>query len=83
MIKGPIPVSASADVMEAALNSLWSIKPDTVQVSKQDDSEGSHYTITFYSDRGMKRQRELVREKLDTVEFVSLCVVVILHSHAN
>ncbi|XP_026156055.1 fibrocystin-L-like [Mastacembelus armatus] len=49
---GPIPVGASADTVEAALNSLWSIKPDTVTVTKQDDSQGSHYTVTFNSDRG-------------------------------
>ncbi|XP_044027924.1 LOW QUALITY PROTEIN: PKHD1 like 1, tandem duplicate 1 [Siniperca chuatsi] len=49
---GPIPVSASAVMVEAALNSLWSIKPDTVQVTQQSDSQGSHYTITFNSDRG-------------------------------
>ncbi|XP_040908783.1 LOW QUALITY PROTEIN: PKHD1 like 1, tandem duplicate 1 [Toxotes jaculatrix] len=49
---GPIAVSASAEVVEAALNSLWSIKPDTVQVTKQEDSQGSHYTVTFSSDRG-------------------------------
>ncbi|MEQ2207471.1 hypothetical protein XENOCAPTIV_012908, partial [Xenoophorus captivus] len=49
---GPIPVSASASEMEAALNNLWSIKPDTVQVTKQEDGQGSHYTITFNSDRG-------------------------------
>lgn len=51
---GPIPVSASAAMVEAALNSLWSIKPDTVRVTKQDDSQGSHYTVTFSSDRGIK-----------------------------
>ncbi|TKS89105.1 Fibrocystin-L Polycystic kidney and hepatic disease 1-like protein 1 [Collichthys lucidus] len=49
---GPLPVSASADLVEAALNSLWSIKPDTVQVTKQDDSQGSHFTVTFNSVRG-------------------------------
>uniref|UniRef100_A0A3B4Y513 PKHD1 like 1, tandem duplicate 2 n=1 Tax=Seriola lalandi dorsalis TaxID=1841481 RepID=A0A3B4Y513_SERLL len=49
---GPIPVSASAEMMEVVLNDLWSIKPDTVQVTKQDDSQGSHYTVTFNSDRG-------------------------------
>nr|XP_046273956.1 PKHD1 like 1, tandem duplicate 1 [Scatophagus argus] len=48
----PIPVSASAAMVEAALNNLWSIKPDTVQVTKQDHSQGSHYTVTFDSDRG-------------------------------
>ncbi|KAG7233115.1 hypothetical protein INR49_007468 [Caranx melampygus] len=49
---GLIPVSASAQVMEAALNHLWSIRPDKVQVTKQDDAQGSHYTVTFNSDRG-------------------------------
>ncbi|XP_069372727.1 PKHD1 like 1, tandem duplicate 1 [Paralichthys olivaceus] len=48
----PIPVRASADMVEKALNSLWSIKPDTVQVTKQDFSQGSHYLVTFNSDRG-------------------------------
>lgn len=55
---GPIPVSASAAVVEAALNSLWSIRDDTVQVTKQDDSQGSHYTVTFNSDRGTKTSWE-------------------------
>ncbi|RVE66721.1 hypothetical protein OJAV_G00110370 [Oryzias javanicus] len=49
---GPIPVGASAGVVEVALNSLWSIKPDTVQVSKQGTSQSSDYTVTFNSDRG-------------------------------
>uniref|UniRef100_A0A8C2XEQ6 PKHD1 like 1, tandem duplicate 2 n=1 Tax=Cyclopterus lumpus TaxID=8103 RepID=A0A8C2XEQ6_CYCLU len=49
---GPIPVTASADVVEASLNGLWTIKPDTVQVTKQDDSRGSNYLVTFNSDRG-------------------------------
>ncbi|XP_038580507.1 PKHD1 like 1, tandem duplicate 1 [Micropterus salmoides] len=49
---GPISVSASADEVGAALNNLWSIKPDTVQVTKQGDSQVSLYTVTFNSDRG-------------------------------
>uniref|UniRef100_A0A8D3BAM2 PKHD1 like 1, tandem duplicate 2 n=1 Tax=Scophthalmus maximus TaxID=52904 RepID=A0A8D3BAM2_SCOMX len=49
---GPIPVGATADVVEKALNGLWSIKPDTVEVAKRDDGQGSHYTVTFNSDRG-------------------------------
>ncbi|XP_038131411.1 PKHD1 like 1, tandem duplicate 1 isoform X2 [Cyprinodon tularosa] len=49
---GPLPVSTSAEELEAALNNLWSINPDTVEVSKQEDGQGSHYTITFNSDRG-------------------------------
>uniref|UniRef100_A0A3Q3WJ25 PA14 domain-containing protein n=1 Tax=Mola mola TaxID=94237 RepID=A0A3Q3WJ25_MOLML len=48
----PIPVSASAAMVEAALNNLWAIRDDTVQVTKQDESQGSHYTVTFNSDRG-------------------------------
>ncbi|XP_056153970.1 fibrocystin-L-like [Lampris incognitus] len=49
---GPIPVSASANMVEVALSGLWSIKPDTVQVTKEDNSQSSHYTVTFNSDRG-------------------------------
>ncbi|XP_024857831.1 fibrocystin-L isoform X2 [Kryptolebias marmoratus] len=49
---GPIPVSASADEVKAALDSLWSIRPDTVQVTKQEDADGSQYAVTFNSDRG-------------------------------
>uniref|UniRef100_A0A3Q2VVI1 PKHD1 like 1, tandem duplicate 2 n=1 Tax=Haplochromis burtoni TaxID=8153 RepID=A0A3Q2VVI1_HAPBU len=48
----PIPVSASAAEVETALNGLWSIKPDTVMVTKQQSSEGSHFIVTFNSDRG-------------------------------
>ncbi|XP_039677098.1 fibrocystin-L-like [Perca fluviatilis] len=49
---GPIPISASAAIVEASLNSLWSIKPDKVQVTKEVDNQESHYTVTFDSDRG-------------------------------
>ncbi|XP_068431576.1 PKHD1 like 1, tandem duplicate 1 [Clinocottus analis] len=49
---GPIPVTASADAVAASLNNLWTIKPDTVRVTKQDDSRGSNYLVTFDSDRG-------------------------------
>ncbi|KAK5854667.1 hypothetical protein PBY51_004842 [Eleginops maclovinus] len=45
---GPIAVSATAAEVQASLNHLWSIKPDTVQVTKQDDT----FTVTFNSDRG-------------------------------
>lgn len=51
-----IPVTASADVVEAALNGLWSIKPDSVQVTKQEDGAGSHFTVTFNSNRGKSRE---------------------------
>lgn len=49
---GPIPVSASAADVQTALNSLWSIKPDTVQVTKVDFDTGSEYTVVFNSRRG-------------------------------
>ncbi|KAM9839131.1 PKHD1 like 1, tandem duplicate 1 [Aulostomus maculatus] len=49
---GPIPASASADVVETALNHLWSIKPDTVHVTRQEHSQGANYTVTFNSFRG-------------------------------
>ncbi|KAJ8334855.1 hypothetical protein SKAU_G00404940 [Synaphobranchus kaupii] len=49
---GPIPVSASAADVQNALNSLWSIKPDTVQVTKVDFSTGATYTVVFNSRRG-------------------------------
>lgn len=52
---GGIPVTASAAVMEAALNSLWSIKPDSVQVTKREDSQRSHFTVTFNSKRGKRK----------------------------
>ncbi|CAL8293184.1 unnamed protein product [Merluccius merluccius] len=49
---GQIAVSASAEEMEAALNELWSLKPDSVQVSKVVQSEGDYFTVTFVSQRG-------------------------------
>ncbi|XP_069051252.1 PKHD1 like 1, tandem duplicate 1 [Lepisosteus oculatus] len=47
-----IPVSASAEEVQRALNALWSIKPDLVQVTKVDISQGSEYTVNFMSRRG-------------------------------
>ncbi|KAM9737277.1 LOW QUALITY PROTEIN: PKHD1 like 1, tandem duplicate 1 [Menidia menidia] len=49
---GPVPVGASAAQVEAALNDLWSIRPDSVQVARQEAGQVSHYTVTFSSDRG-------------------------------
>lgn len=49
-------MSASEDVVEAALNSLWSIQPDTVQVTKEADGQESHFTVTFNSQRGERRR---------------------------
>lgn len=51
-LTAPLLVGASAAVVKAALNDLWSIKPDTVEVTKQEDSDGDHYTVTFNSVRG-------------------------------
>ncbi|XP_066530272.1 fibrocystin-L-like [Hoplias malabaricus] len=49
---GLIPVSATAQVVQTALNALWSIKPDTVTVTKQDLGTQTLYNITFNSNRG-------------------------------
>ncbi|XP_036421459.1 fibrocystin-L-like [Colossoma macropomum] len=49
---GLIPVSAPAQVVQAELNALWTIKPDTVTVTKQDLDTQSQYNITFNSNRG-------------------------------
>nr|XP_055075555.1 fibrocystin-L-like [Misgurnus anguillicaudatus] len=49
---GPIPVSASALVLQNALNNLWTIKPDTVTVTKQVLRTESLYNVTFNSNRG-------------------------------
>ncbi|KAL6460366.1 hypothetical protein MHYP_G00303320 [Metynnis hypsauchen] len=49
---GLIPVSAPAQVVQAELNALWAIKPDTVTVTKQDLGTRSQYNITFSSNRG-------------------------------
>ncbi|KAK7898488.1 hypothetical protein WMY93_019341 [Mugilogobius chulae] len=51
-LTGPLSVSASASVVKAALNDLWSIKPDTVDVTKDEDGDGTHFTVTFNSVRG-------------------------------
>uniref|UniRef100_A0A3Q2Z1Q4 PKHD1 like 1, tandem duplicate 1 n=1 Tax=Hippocampus comes TaxID=109280 RepID=A0A3Q2Z1Q4_HIPCM len=52
--KQSIAVSATAAVVERALNNLWSIKPDSVQVTRDEDADGVHFTVTFYSDRDFK-----------------------------
>ncbi|KAL7883851.1 hypothetical protein SRHO_G00015090 [Serrasalmus rhombeus] len=49
---GLIPVSAPAQVVQAELNALWTIKPDTVTVTKQALGTQSQYNITFSSNRG-------------------------------
>ncbi|XP_066572050.1 PKHD1 like 1, tandem duplicate 1 isoform X2 [Amia ocellicauda] len=47
-----LSADASAEQIQNVLNALWSIKPDTVQVTKVDLSQGSEYTVTFNSQRG-------------------------------
>ncbi|XP_072530724.1 PKHD1 like 1, tandem duplicate 1 [Salminus brasiliensis] len=49
---GLIPVSAPAEVVQAELNALWTITPDTVSVTKWDLSTQSQYNVTFNSNRG-------------------------------
>ncbi|XP_062842250.1 fibrocystin-L-like [Trichomycterus rosablanca] len=53
---GLIPVSAPAQVLQDELNALWTIKPDTVSVTKQQVDKQSQYTITFNSSRGDFKQ---------------------------
>ncbi|MBN3294523.1 PKHL1 protein, partial [Polypterus senegalus] len=48
----PIPVDASSDVIQKALNAFDSIKPDNVVVTKTESASGSVYTVTFDSTRG-------------------------------
>ncbi|XP_051526679.1 fibrocystin-L-like [Myxocyprinus asiaticus] len=49
---GPIPVNASAVELQNALNDLWTIKPDTVTVTKQELNTELLYTVTFNSNIG-------------------------------
>jgi len=51
-IVGPIPVSASAMELQNALNDLWTIKPDSVTVTKLKLANESLYNVTFNSNRG-------------------------------
>ncbi|XP_076961678.1 fibrocystin-L [Callospermophilus lateralis] len=47
-----LPADASGFLMQSALNDLWSIKPDTVQVIRKRNLQSFIYTITFVSTRG-------------------------------
>ncbi|XP_051729532.1 LOW QUALITY PROTEIN: fibrocystin-L-like [Ctenopharyngodon idella] len=49
---GPISVSASAMELQNALNDLWTIKPDSVTVTKQELDSEALYNVTFNSNRG-------------------------------
>uniref|UniRef100_A0A8C1B8X1 PKHD1 like 1, tandem duplicate 2 n=1 Tax=Cyprinus carpio carpio TaxID=630221 RepID=A0A8C1B8X1_CYPCA len=48
----PISVSASAMELQNALNDLWTIKPDSVTVTKQELDTEALYNVTFNSNRG-------------------------------
>uniref|UniRef100_A0A8C6RMA5 Fibrocystin-L n=1 Tax=Nannospalax galili TaxID=1026970 RepID=A0A8C6RMA5_NANGA len=47
-----LPADASDFRLQSALNDLWSIKPDTVQVTSTRNAQSYIYTITFVSTRG-------------------------------
>ncbi|CAO2602354.1 Pkhd1l1 [Lemmus lemmus] len=47
-----LPADASDFMLQSALNDLWSIKPDSVQVTSKRDLQTLIYTITFVSTRG-------------------------------
>uniref|UniRef100_A0A6I8N1M6 Fibrocystin-L n=1 Tax=Ornithorhynchus anatinus TaxID=9258 RepID=A0A6I8N1M6_ORNAN len=47
-----LPADAPGSALQSALNDLWSIKPDTVQVSRTEGNQGYVYSVTFISDRG-------------------------------
>ncbi|XP_069815730.1 fibrocystin-L-like [Dendropsophus ebraccatus] len=49
---GPLSADATALKIEAALNNLWSIQPDTVSVQQVSSDIGNIYTVTFNSQRG-------------------------------
>ncbi|KAM4026998.1 fibrocystin-L isoform 2-T2 [Anomaloglossus baeobatrachus] len=48
----PLSADATALQIQAALNKLWSIQPDTVSVQEQSYDEENVYTVTFNSQRG-------------------------------
>ncbi|XP_048215228.1 fibrocystin-L isoform X1 [Perognathus longimembris pacificus] len=47
-----LAADASDFILQSALNDLWSIKPDTVQVTRTQNLQSYIYTITFISNRG-------------------------------
>ncbi|XP_063113704.1 fibrocystin-L isoform X1 [Cavia porcellus] len=47
-----LPADASEVLLQSALNDLWSIKPDTVQVIRVQSLQHCIYTVTFLSNRG-------------------------------
>ncbi|XP_072425699.1 fibrocystin-L-like [Chiloscyllium punctatum] len=47
-----IPMDANAAKVQQALNDLWTIKPDKVQVSRKSTNKNIIYKVTFTSTRG-------------------------------
>ncbi|XP_004431348.1 PREDICTED: fibrocystin-L [Ceratotherium simum simum] len=47
-----LPADASDFTMQSALNDLWSVKPDTVQVIRTQNPQSYVYMVTFVSTRG-------------------------------
>ncbi|XP_045717230.1 fibrocystin-L [Phyllostomus hastatus] len=47
-----LPADASDFILQSALNDLWSLKPDTVQVTRTHNPQSYVYMITFVSTRG-------------------------------
>ncbi|XP_070248855.1 fibrocystin-L [Myotis yumanensis] len=47
-----LPADASDFLLQSALNDLWSLKPDTVQVTRTQNPQSYVYTVTFISTRG-------------------------------
>lgn len=47
-----LPADASDFILQSALNDLWSIKPDAVQVVRTQNPQSYVYMVTFISTRG-------------------------------
>nr|XP_010954142.1 fibrocystin-L isoform X1 [Camelus bactrianus] len=47
-----LPADASDFILQSALNDLWSIKPDAVQVIRTQNPQSYVYMVTFISTRG-------------------------------
>lgn len=47
-----LPADASDVILQSALNDLWSLKPDAVQVIRTQKNQSYVYMITFLSTRG-------------------------------
>uniref|UniRef100_A0A8C5R062 PKHD1 like 1 n=1 Tax=Leptobrachium leishanense TaxID=445787 RepID=A0A8C5R062_9ANUR len=47
-----LSADATSDKVQSALNNLWSLHPDTVQVTMESDDLQTFYDVTFISQRG-------------------------------